>query len=606
MPGEFLPVVFKVMRAVWRWRVQHFFLIWAAMTVVWASCTALAVWRSGAVPSQGQPAFATAAPRIQLSAAYKSWVVLALLVLFLTCYVAVLLSGENFAYYDNWLLTRFSLRGVDFPPPIWPREGRFFPLGHQEFNLIQHFTKSLLGYYFLPVVQLLILCCALLILDKQLSIKARVGLVVLLLVTPGFVISFGGLIYPERDIVFCLVCLLLFVKRFEESKRIGWAMAAVVSAQIMIYEKETGFLLVLGLAVGGLLFDCWKREGRFWEIYPLGSKANRLYACLTLLTMPFLLYYAATMNHRPMAHYNSDTRLTFLTTCMAYVKLDLLAWLFVVFLLRRSYRILQRRTVASPFWDGLALGGVLCFAAYVCLGLSSPYYLAPVNLIAILYVGRFLVLAWTQTCLWQRIAVASLCAIVLLQNIALSSICLYQRKNLLHAKAAIAQILVERYRAGQAVTLFFPFADPYVLNEFAAYLSYQGIPIEEATTEFPGAGRSVRMFARSIEKDSRCVEWLTFFCHAGNQPEKGDLVIVLPDDSASFADVLQYRRPDELVFSYQPRPEILHALGPIDRRIHIASHLFYPYGFDLQGSWPYGELPDRWLDASIAEWGETR
>jgi hypothetical protein len=603
MPGEILPLMFKVMRTVWRWRVQHFLLIWTAMTVLWASCTALAVWRSAPAIGRGEPAVHETNARTQPSMGYSSWMALTLLVLFLACYMVLLLKGENFAYYDNWLLTRFSLSGVNFPPPIWPQEGRFFPLAHQEFNLIQHFTKSLIGYHIVPMIQLLILSCTLLVLDKQLTVKARAGLAVLVLVTPGFVIGFGGLIYPERNIVFCLVCLLLFVKRLEESQRIGWAIAAVVSAQIMIYEKETAFLLVLGLAIGGLVFGYWKQQTEVSKNHLLQRKENRLYTCLALLTIPFLLYYLAAMNLRSNVHYNADTRLTFLSTAISYITLDLLAWLFAIFFFGRAYRILQRRTLASPFWDGVALGGVLCFAAYLYLGLSSAYYLAPVNLIAVLYVGRFLVLAWTQTRLWPRIAIGSLCTIVLLQNLALSAICLYQRKNLLHAKAAISQILIDRYRAGQLHSLFFPFADPYVVHEFAAYLSYRGVPIEEAATEFAGSGRAVRLSARSIQKDSRCVEWFTFLCHARSQPEKGDLVIVLPDDSASFADALPYRSPNELVFSYQPRPEILHALGPINRRIHIASHLFYPYGFELQGSWPQEELPDRWLDASIAESG---
>ena len=534
---------------------------------------------------------------------HSSWSALTLLVLFLACYIPLLLKWENFAYYDNWVLTGFSVRGVDFPPPIWPHEGRFFPLAYQDFNLIRHFTKSVIGYHALPMVQLLILSCILLILDKQLNIKERVFLIVLLLVTPGFVISFGGLVYPERNVVFCLVCLLLFVERFEKSHRTAWAVAAVVAAQIMIYEKETAFLLLLGFGIGGLVFGYRNQQQEICRIRLLRSKENRLYACLALLTIPFLLYYAAATDRHPKAYYNAEDRLTLLATCISYIKLDLLAWLFVIFLLGRAYQILRRRTVPSPFWDGLGLGGVLCFAAYLYLGLSSAYYLSPVNLIAILYIGRFIALGWTQTRLWQRIAVATLCAVVLIQSISLSAVCLFQRKNLLHAKAAIAQIVAERYKAGKAHSLFFPFASPYVLNEFAAYLSYRGIPVEAATTRFAAPNRTVIVFARSIEKDGPCLQWTTFLCRAGSQPATGDLVIVLPDDNASLADVLPYRGPNELVFTYHPKPEIPRAVRQIDRRIHIDPHLFSPYGFDLQGSWPHTEFPDRWLDASVAAWG---
>ena len=115
----------------------------------------------------------------------------------------------------------------------------------------------------MPILQLLILSCILLILDSELSIKARAGLVVLLLVTPGIVISFGDLIYSERNAVFCLACLLLSVKRFEQTQFIFWAVAAAISAQVMLYEKETAFLLLLGFVTGKIILTCWNRDEGF-------------------------------------------------------------------------------------------------------------------------------------------------------------------------------------------------------------------------------------------------------------------------------------------------------------------------------------------------------
>jgi hypothetical protein len=52
---------------------------------------------------------------------------IALLALFLGGYIAVMLAGEDFTAYDNSQLTLYSLRGTDFPPPIWRDSGRFFP-----------------------------------------------------------------------------------------------------------------------------------------------------------------------------------------------------------------------------------------------------------------------------------------------------------------------------------------------------------------------------------------------------------------------------------------------------------------------------------------------
>jgi hypothetical protein len=50
-----------------------------------------------------------------------------------------------------------------------------------------------IGYYLLPIAQLLVFFCILLILAADLSITARAGLAILALVTPGVLINFGGL-----------------------------------------------------------------------------------------------------------------------------------------------------------------------------------------------------------------------------------------------------------------------------------------------------------------------------------------------------------------------------------------------------------------------------
>jgi hypothetical protein len=43
--------------------------------------------------------------------------------------------------------------------------------------------------------------------------------------TPSILISFTGLIFPERNVLFFLACLVLSVRRFEQTKSIAWGMA---------------------------------------------------------------------------------------------------------------------------------------------------------------------------------------------------------------------------------------------------------------------------------------------------------------------------------------------------------------------------------------------
>src|ERR1700719_2840074 len=53
-----------------------------------------------------------------------------------------------------------------------------------------------------------------------------------------------------------------------------------------------------------------------------------------------------------------------------------------------------------------------------------------------------------------------------------------------------------------------------------------------------------------VAKDGPCVEWRSLMCHTVTGPDRGDLVIVLPDDEASFADAYAYRAQGEQLFSY--------------------------------------------------------
>jgi hypothetical protein len=594
----------QMLKEVWRGRVALFWPIWITMSVAAAICAAWVVGRAATPTIQKAEKAPLRHTRTPQSVWPRSSVAaLTLLVLFLMCYIALMLTWEDFAYYDDSYFTLFSLRGLNYTPPIWPLSGRFFPLCHQEFNLIRHFTSTIVGYHALPILQLLILSCILLNLDDELSIAARAGLAAFVLITPAIAVSYGGLIYPERNVVFWFACLVLLVKRFEQTRSTLWAVTATVCAQIMLYYKETAFLLLLAFAAGRLILRCWGRDEGVWDYNQLWEKESRLDLVLACLAMLFWLYYAAVMYPHSNIRYADALRLSLPEVCLSYVKLDLLAWVFVAAVLGRTWLILRRRVAPLLLWDGLALGGFACFIGYLCLGLSSLYYLAPVDVIAVLYLGRFAILSWTHKSLGSRLAIAVLLGAVLFQDVSLSAFYVFERKNVIHAKAEIARVVEARYRSGAASAqrIFFPFASPYVAMLFGAYLNYRGVPVEGATVESPGLNRIV-MVGRAVARDGPCVPYTSLVCHAGSRPDPGDLAIVLPDDVASLAKVTPYRDRGQLLFSYEPRPRIPRWLCPFISRLRIASPLFAPFGPAIRGKLGQAELPCRWLDASVTVW----
>ena len=198
---------------------------------------------------------------------------------------------------------------------------------------------------------------------------------------------------------------------------------------------------------------------------------------------------------------------------------------------------------------GMAFGGIACFAGYLGLGISAAYYLAPVDLIALLYLGRLAILSVGKMHSWsKRITVALLLAVVI-QDISLSAFRVFEQKNVIHAKGEIAKVVQAGYQsaAGNVRRLFFPFASRYMIMEFASYLDYRGLPMEGIMDEAGGPNRVI-VATRAMAMDSPCMGYRSLVCYAATTPDAGDLVIVLPDDNPSLADVTSYEAQGQLLF----------------------------------------------------------
>jgi hypothetical protein len=401
--------------------------------------------------------------------------------------------------------------------------------------------------------------------------------VILALLTPGVLFSFNNPLAPERSVLFFLACLVLSVKRFEQTQSILWAVAAVACAQIMIYSKETAFVLLLGFAASRLIL----RFRNEWGFDPLWARESRLDLCLVFLAVLFLILYFAFIGNGNM-NYAASGRLPRADVVLGYTRVDLLPWLLVAVLAGRIYLLLRCPAAPLLLWDGLAFGGVACFLAYLYLSIFGVYYLAPVDLIAVLYVGRLAVLSWGKMRSWRKMAAMLLAFIVLYHSVLVSAFVVYERKNVIHAKAEIASVVKKQYRSnnGNHFRLFFPFAGAYVIMEFGAYLNHVGVPVEGASEEAPGVNDVVlaessrnraKYSAGGNAEDGRCEEWTPIICRVISEPTSGDLVIVLPDDEASLGEASAYRTRGELLFTYAPRPRIPRWLHWIFDNLHVGA-----------------------------------
>ena len=421
------------------------------------------------------------------------------------------------------------------------------------------------------------------------------------MLTPSILFSFNSLVFVERNVLFFFACLVLSVKRFEQTRVIAWAVAAVVCAQIMIYSKETAFLLLFGFAVSRLILRCRNAHFAGWSFDRLWARENRLDLCLASLAVLFLILYFGLMGLHGKMTYVDSSRLPRADVVLGYIRVDILPWLFVAVVLARSYLILRHRVAPLLLWDGLAFGGVAWFLGYLYLSIFSVYYTGPVDLIAVLYIGRLAVLSWKKVQPWGKMAGMLLAFIVLFQDLLVSAFVVFERKNVIHGKAELASVVETEHRRsiGNNPRLFFPFAGGYVIMEFAAYLSYRGLPVEGATDE--DSGRNSLILAEAIRtrikaggkaENGPCVGWTSIRCELVGGPAPGDLVIVLPDDEASRAEASMYREQGELLFAYEPCPRIPHWLYSLFASLPIGAATRYRYD----------TLPDRWMDASVTRW----
>jgi hypothetical protein len=577
----------------WAIHPVGFFTIWITIPVVPAICMAWAVRQPSAPRAKEGSINFTPARQV---ATRRAVAALILLAIFLVFYIAMMLLWTDFASGDNAFFTQITLVGRNISLQIWGSDwGRFWPLGLQDFNVMRHFTNTIVGYFLLPIVQLLIFSLILLVIDDELSVAARAALVSVVLLTPSVRMSFSTLYVPERNVMFLLVCLVLCVKRFGQTQSFVWALAAIICAQTMLYNKEVAFLLLLGFAAGRLVLRCRNAEHAGWDYNKLWDKEARLDLCLAVLAMVFLLFYLGVMDFHN-TRYADQFRHPRAEVLLIYFTTDLLAWLLVAVFLGRIYMILCRRTTPVPLWDGLAFGGVGCFLAYLYLGMYQNYYLAPVDLIAVQYVGRFAILSWERIGPWSKVTASVLAFTVLLQDVLHSAVGGIEQKNIIKGEVEIARVIEMRYRSdvGSALRLFFPFASPYQIMEFGAYLNFRGVPVEGAMGNAAGAN-AVTLAGRAVGKDGECFEdWQpsqdknNIVCHAQSGPEPGDLVVVLPQDDASFAETFVYQERGKLLFSYNPRPPIPHKLYT----------LIHPFIRPTERNW----LPDRWMHGALMVW----
>jgi hypothetical protein len=507
------------------------------------------------------------------------------LVAFMSIYAYVMIYHDDLVGIDYAQLT--AQQFVEMP--IWPHNGRFFPLAFQEYNLISLLGRSATHYHVFSILQLVVvLICVFHILDT-LPHWLRCLVMLFIMTLPSFVNSFFGLIYPERDIIFWLCLWLVCLRSFYRTANPTAFYGALLTAQFMLYYKETAFLLVGGFAAGRLLVTAWQSPDgtggwftRFVKTHALES------AHLSLCALFLAVYLLAIASRIETSYANPGVAGTTLAALRSRIESDLLFDALVIAFVWRLIAVLSTKRTFDPFWEPLAAGAITYALAYVALGLVKDYLMAPVHVVAAFYLAR---LAYDTLRSRSRMVVASvvvLLAWVVQGNLAEGAYYLLSRKEFVDGNVQLELFLKSyaRSRDRANLALYFPQPGGFQLMEFSAFLRFKGFRSTDDSVTTASGETTFVVKSPHRYPDDRCHASQPFRCVHTRTAEPGDLVVFLPGRHVSARELQTLKSHANEIFHYRPRASAikraLSALVPADR------------------------LTDRPTDAYVFEMGQTR
>jgi hypothetical protein len=459
-------------------------------------------------------------------------------VIFLAGFVLILMWGEDFAYWDDEMFTRFAIRGINFGPPIYPDVGRFWPLGMQEFNVLKYISPSHFAFRASAMAELIAWACVTAAALREFSLSFRILTLLAIMLTPSFVNSFSALVGPERNILFFLSCYLLCRRLFSSTGSVVWLMGSLVSVQFALYYKEPVWLIFAGQSFTSLLLG-WKSQVGSAPIRAFIGK-NVADVMTAVLACAFPLFFFVVMFGHPLGYVDAH-KIDLGTTVMSYLQLDPLVFIFLAVVAVRMANGFRCVPEIGLFWHSLAVGGSLYALAYMGLRLFSVYYMAPVDAIAVIYLMQ-------SARLWLREAppmrtrlLIAIGAFIAILNSIFAADYLIVRKATIAGHVQFASFLRDfiKTKATTPVTIFFPYADGYYLMELSAFLDYKGISLSDIRLQSP------LQFPQGL-----CVGYRPDRCEHKSDPGGADLIVTLPQDEP--VEDLNAGHANRVALAYKP------------------------------------------------------
>jgi hypothetical protein len=395
------------------------------------------------------------------------------------------------------------------------------------------------------VAELLVLLVFLFVFLRDWSVSIRVWSLTAAMLAPSFVIAFTGLIYPERNILFWLAILMFCLERSSSSGNAIYVIGCFVATHFLLYYKEPMVIFVVVYAVVRLLLNArrfWGQSHPSWREFTLTNVIPiGMMGLASIYTFVFFLLIVRSSQKFGYIHDRAvDTRANILWT---YLQRDWLLSIFGAVVFYRLVGFCLRKKQLDPLWDPLAFGAICYFLALIGVGLYADYYLAFVDLIALLYFVESCRSCLGKGLSLRTVAVVAGLLLIVIQNAAYSALTVVERKQVIGFERQLADFLKSYEGRGdkRETKLYFPYSDGYHLMELSSYLNYREIPILGAN---PPASRDSNRFAilgRENFPGSRCVPYRAYACFHSDEAEPGSLIIVSPQDHPSQKELDEIR-----------------------------------------------------------------
>ena len=286
-------------------------------------------------------------------------------------------STSFFSPIDDHLLLNSTSIGKFLPLNIAISSARFFPLTAQEFNLISLLSSEPIAFYLFNGLQFLAFCLIVWRFFKSFEkSEAWVMLATLFIIfTPGFISAYMRFFVGEKGMIFLLAIILLLYSYLDKGKKAYSLLISIFFlSNVLLYIKETAFILIGGFAFFNLVISGYKVEKRTRLLNVLILASSIVY---------LLTYYYVVYSHRDSL-YGSGMRLSFLKNLFAYVLND--SFLFLMATPLCMYRIFLfffKKEKLHPIFDSLLISTFFFILGLLTLNIYSERYLLPAYIFAI-------------------------------------------------------------------------------------------------------------------------------------------------------------------------------------------------------------------------------